>query len=142
MDIMAKIKMACWVKDRIGLLKADAVSAMAFARPERSGVPVGCALIDTKHTIYTGANLEVLWQQSYHAEETAICGAITHDSGDVRAIVIAANRELFTPCGRCMDLIMKYCVEDAIIIHYNPKTKKESQFTLRQLMPHYPIRSK
>jgi cytidine deaminase len=120
------------------LLVANAISAMAFARPERSKLPVGCAVLDTKHTIYTGANLEVLWQQVYHAEEVAITGAIAHDSGPIRVIVVAAVRKLFTPCGKCMDVIMKYAKDDAIVVHVNPKTHIRTALTLLQIMPFYP----
>lgn len=122
------------------LLKAQACSAMAFARCRRSNLRVGCAIIDTKDTIYTGANIEVLWQRCFHAEETAIIGAMAHDAGDVRAVCIACDRKLFTPCGHCMDIIKEFSKKDGIVIHYNPRTRKESTFTIEELMPHYPTR--
>jgi len=124
----------------LDLLKANAVSAMAFARCRRSNLRVGCAVLDTKNTIYTGANVEVLWQRCYHAEETAIIGAMAHDAGEIRAVCIACDRRLFTPCGHCMDVIIEFCKKDGIVMHYNPRTKKESIFSLEDLMPHYPTR--
>src|SRR5437764_782881 len=111
---------------------------MAYARPRRSLLPVGCAIVDMKHNVWTGANVETLWQRSYHAEEAAIINAMSHDAGLIRAIVVAANRELFTPCGTCMDLVMEFSTPDAILMHYNPTTRITSEFRLDELMPHYP----
>ncbi len=137
--MMGKFKQAKVPKDvNMDLLVSNAISAMTFARPERSKLPVGCAVLDTKHTIYTGANLEILWQESIHAEKVAISGAITHDSGPIRVIVIAAERKLFTPCGGCMDVIMKYAKDDAIVVHVNPKTHVRTALSLLQIMPFYP----
>lgn len=124
----------------LDLLKASAVSAMSGARPRRSMLPVGCALYDTRKNIFTGANVEVLWQRSAHAEEVAVLYAMSHDAGKIRALCIAAERDLFTPCGHCMDLIREFAHEDAIVIHINPKTKKTSTFGIQELMPFYPTR--
>jgi len=135
---MSKKKVKCPKDINLDLLVANAIAEMAFARPERSLLPVGCAVFDTKNTIYTGANLEILWQESIHAEKVAISGAITHDSGPIRIVVIAAERKLFTPCGGCMDVIMKYAKDDAIVVHVNPKTNVRTMLTLQQLMPYYP----
>lgn len=121
-------------------LKARAVSAMAFARPRRSGLLVGCALYDTKHTIFTGANVEVQWQRSYHAEEVAVVSAMTHDAGGIKAICISADRKLFTPCGHCLDLIMEFATRDCLVLHVNPRTKRVSKLNLSDMMPYYPSR--
>lgn len=125
---------------QLDLLKANASSVMANARPRRSNLRVGCALIDTKNTIYVGANIEVLWQRCYHAEESAIMGALSRDAGDIKAICIACDRRLFTPCGHCMDLIMEFSHPDATVFHFNPRTLKTSMFALDDLMPHYPTK--
>lgn len=125
-----------WIN--LDLLKAEASAARAYALPERSGLFVGCAVMDSKRNIFTGANLEVLWQESYHAEETAILTAKTHDAGTIEAICISAERKLFTPCGRCMDLIFKFASPNAVLLHQNPKTYKTSIFYIKELMPYYP----
>ena len=124
----------------IEMLKGHAVSAMAYARPRRSGLAVGCSLLDTKNNYFTGANVELLWQRCSHAEENTIIGSITHDGGEVRAICIAADRELFTPCGHCMDLILEFSQKTASIIHYNPRTRKTTIIPLKKMMPYYPTR--
>ena len=124
----------------LDLLRSRAISAMALARPRRSGLLVGCAVIDDKNNIFTGANIEILWQRSFHAEETAITGALVHDCGKIRAICIAAERSLFTPCGACMDLILEFSIPDAVIVHINPKTRKTTIIPLSAMMPFYPTR--
>jgi cytidine deaminase len=121
-------------------LKAEACLAMALAKPRRSNCPVGCAFFDVRGNIWTGANIEVRQQRSYHAEESAIINCITHDGGKIKVICIAAERELFTPCGNCMDLIMEFQEDDAYVIYVNPKTKKDAIFLASQLMPYYPTR--
>lgn len=125
---------------QISVLTSAAISAMAYARPRRSGLAVGCALLDTKSNCFTGANIELQWQRSSHAEENTIFGCITHDGGDIRAICIAADRELFTPCGHCLDVIMEFATKDAKIIHINPRTRKTTIIPLSKMMPYYPTR--
>lgn len=124
----------------LDLLKARAISSMAFARPRRSQLPVGCAIIDTKKTIFTGANIETLWQRSYHAEETAFMYAATHDAGKILAVCVAAERRLFTPCGGCIDLLIEFCRDDAIVVHVNPKTHHTTILPLSGMMPYYPTK--
>lgn len=122
----------------LDLLKTSAISAMDHARPKRSELKVGCALYDTKRNIFTGGNIEVLWQRCYHAEESCIISAMSHDAGKIRAICVACDRELFTPCGHCRDLITEFSADDVLIMHVNPRTGKTSSFTIDELLPHYP----
>jgi cytidine deaminase len=121
-------------------LKASAMSAMALAKPRRSNCPVGCAFFDVRGNLWAGANIEVSGQRSYHAEESTIIHAMTHDAGKIRVICIAAEATLFTPCGNCMDLIMEFQEGDAYVVFVNPKTKNERIFLASQLMPYYPVR--
>ena len=122
------------------VLKANALAQMANARCDRSKLRVGAAVMDNCDNIYTGANLEVFWQKCYHAEECAILNAVGHDAKPLVAVCVAAERELFTPCGGCMDLIMEFGSKDCLVMHLNPKTRKTTIFTAGELMPHYPTR--
>lgn len=123
----------------IDLLKTEARLAQTRAKPYRSGLFVGCALY-ARGVMFTGSNIEVLWQNSYHAEETAVLAAQTEDV-EVRpleAICISCERELFTPCGKCMDLIFKFAAKNAILMHHHPKTLKDTVFYVEEMMPFYP----
>lgn len=122
------------------LLMAKACYAMGLARPRRSNLRVGAAIFDTKNTVYVGANFEMNWQHSEHAEKTAILHGLCNDSGKVRAICIAAERKLFTPCGDCMDKIIEHATADCVIMHYNPLEKKSSYFRIKEIMPFYPTK--
>lgn len=118
-----------------------AMLARARAKPRRSGLSVGCALYSPEG-VFIGANIETQWQTSYHAEEVAIINmAIGCDLAQFSAILVAAERELFSPCGACMDKILEFGGKDALIYHFRPSTKKVSQFRAGDLMPHYPTRS-
>lgn len=123
------------------LLVSMACSARANAYCRRSNLRVGSAVLDTKNNIHIGANIEVLWQRCYHAEENAIITCKTHDGGDVVAVCIACERELFTPCGSCMDVILEFSTPNCIVAHYNPATRKLTAFRAKDLMPVYPTRS-
>lgn len=124
----------------LDLLKSNAISAMAYARPRRSNLPVGCAILDTKNTIFTGANVEFLFQQSWHAEEVAYGYAMSHDGGKIIACCIASDRKRFTPCGKCRDPIKEFSIPECLVVHVNPRTKKTLIFTIDQLMPYYPTK--
>jgi cytidine deaminase len=133
------------IEGMIDGLKAAAVEAMKLALPRRSMLPVGVALLashaDGRMEIYKGGNVETLWQTSHHAERNAIMVAIMAGAEKVHAVVVAAERQLFTPCGACTDLIFEFGGKECVVIHYNPTLNKETRFTAQQLMPAYPTRS-
>ena len=124
----------------VDLLIAQSLIGRSMARPRRSKLFVGAAIYDTKNSYYVGGNFEMQWQHCEHAEKTAILNGLCHDCGNIRAICIAAERKLFTPCGDCMDKIIEFAEPDCFIMHYNPATKKSSYFGIKDIMPYYPTR--
>jgi cytidine deaminase len=122
-----------------------ALKARNNARPRRSGFRVGAAVIDTRGNVYSGANVEVNWQHSYHAEENAIIAAAQQACSRLVGICVASDRDVFTPCGRCMDLIMEYGEKSCKIYCVNADKITVSTirpdvttFAAGDLMPHYP----
>ena len=125
--------------DSMETLALGAMRAAENALPRRSNLQVGAAVLaGSDDTLFCGANFEVRWQGSYHAEELAILNALYAGRWEVRAICVSAERELFTPCGRCMDLIKEFGGRHCIIAHYRPSTKGLSIFTSEEVMPFYP----
>lgn len=102
---------------------------------------VGCALLTTDGRIYTGCNVEHRYRcHDVHAEVNAITNMVSGGGHAlIRAIVIAAERERFTPCGGCMDWIMQFGEDDqcAIASQATPGGPLHC-FTARELMPFYP----
>jgi cytidine deaminase len=122
-----------------------AIQAMKQARPRRSGLRVGCVVatgLDEQGIpkMWAGGNIEVQWQRCYHAEECAILSMVNSGHTRMTAICVAAERDLFTPCGNCMDLIMEFGGPDCLVVTHNPASKKSRAFSAKELMPFYPTR--
>ena len=102
---------------------------------------VGCAVLCSDGAIYSGCNVEHRYRcHDVHAEVNAITTMVgTGGSRQIRAIVIAAERERFTPCGGCMDWIMQFVENGSctIAIQSTPNGSLKC-FTVDQLMPFYP----
>ena len=61
-------------------------------------------------------------------------------SGSLRLVVvlIAAEREFFTPCGSCLDWIMELCGPDVIVGFQGVRAGPIKSWVAEQLMPYYP----
>lgn len=122
------------------ILATKAIEAMSYALARRSNLRVGVALLDDRDRIFMGANMETLWQRSFHGEEVAILNSKMSGAGKVVAICVAAERKLFTPCGACMDMIFEFGGENCIVSHVHPITKRRTSFKASEIMPYYPTR--
>jgi len=109
-------------------------NAREFADPNRSGVKVGAAVNTENGSIYTGWNKEGLWMTSIHAEVAAIAQMKAGEK--IGAIAVVAETSFFTPCGACLDWIMKYRSDSTIVLIAN--REENWTFTLNQLVPKYP----
>jgi cytidine deaminase len=54
------------------------------------------------------------------------------------AILVAAERENFTPCGSCMDWIFEFGGGDCLVAFQGVRDGDIQMFTARELMPFYP----
>ncbi len=101
---------------------------------------VGAAVFSTNQKIYSGCNVEHIFRShDVHAEVNAIGTMIACGCQRIAAILIAAERELFTPCGSCMDWIMQFGGSGCIVAFQSEKNGKINSFRAEELMPHYPI---
>jgi cytidine deaminase len=62
------------------------------------------------------------------------------NSGDreLKAILIVAERDNFTPCGSCMDWIFQFGHEQCIVGFQRIPKGEIKFYTAHQLMPYYP----
>src|SRR6185312_8534384 len=78
---------------------------------------VGCAVLTEQGEIHVGCNVEHRFRShDVHAEVNAISSMVSAGGKKIRAVVIAAERDRFTPCGGCMDWIMQFAADDCVVL--------------------------
>jgi cytidine deaminase len=124
-DDLLKLSQAAWkVRD----------SAFIFGDTK-----VGAAILTESGKIFSGCNVEHMFRShDIHAEVNAISNMVAAGENKIKAILITAEREFFTPCGSCMDWIMQFAEEDCIVGFQNTKGKEIVWFNHSDLMPYYP----
>lgn len=101
---------------------------------------VGAALLTTSGKTYSGCNVEHQFRShDFHAETNAIGNMITGGETKMIAILIAADRERFTPCGACMDWIFQFGGPECLVAFQPSPQAEPSIFSAGELMPFYPI---
>lgn len=100
---------------------------------------VGCAAFSDDGHIYAGCNIEHRFRShDIHAEVNAISSLVAAGSARLIAILIAAEREQFTPCGSCLDWIFEVGGGDCLVLSEKEPGVLVHCYTARQLMPWYP----
>lgn len=100
---------------------------------------VGAALISDNDHIYSGCNVEHIYRcHDVHAEVNAISNMVAQGEHNFKAILVAAERKKFTPCGGCMDWIMQHGGEECWVAYQNEPNSEIYKFKAKMLMPEYP----
>ncbi len=100
---------------------------------------VGAALLAEDLSIHAGCNINHRFRcDDIHAEKNAIGHMIMAGKTKILALVIASNREKFTPCGTCMDWIFQFGTEGTFISYVNIDSGQSSLLLAKDIMPHYP----
>jgi cytidine deaminase len=100
---------------------------------------VGAAVLSENNKIYVGCNVEQRYRNhDVHAEVNAISNMISNGDKRMIAILIAAERDKFTPCGSCLDWIFQFGGENTLVAYQTSKDSKLVIYTAKELMPHYP----
>lgn len=100
---------------------------------------VGAALLSIKGNIYSGCNVEHKFRShDIHAEVNAISTMIGFGESNFTHILIVAERDLFTPCGSCMDWIMQFGGENCMVGFQNSNSVDVVVVQAKLLMPYYP----
>jgi cytidine deaminase len=100
---------------------------------------VGSAVLSDDGKIFAGCNIEHGFRShDIHAEVNAISTLVAAGGRNIRAILIAAQRERPTPCGSCLDWIIELGGEDCMVLGEQLPGKLGQHHLARDLMPYYP----
>lgn len=121
----------------------DVLSAAAWGVREHGRVlgrtRVGCAAVDEAGNVHTGCNIEHHFRShDIHAEIAAVGALVSFGGHRLVAILIAAERELFTPCGACLDWIFELGGPDCLVLVEQLPGADPMVYRAGDLMPHYP----
>jgi cytidine deaminase len=101
---------------------------------------VGCAVMASDGSIYVGCNVEHRFRShDVHAEVNAITSMIANGQQKLVAVVIAAERERFTPCGACMDWIFEFGGGQCLVAFQAQRGGPLDTYRAEELMPFYPV---
>ena len=119
------------------------MSVMAWAVRENSFLfgktKVGAVVCSAGNNLFAGCNVEHKYRcHDVHAEVNALSNMISHGETKIKAVLIVADREFFTPCGGCMDWIMQHGEDDCQIGFQNLTNEEIKIFRSSELMPYYP----
>ena len=86
-----------------------------------------------------GCNVEHRFRShDVHAEVNTITNMVSSGCERLGAILIAAERDRFTPCGACLDWIFEFGGEACLVAYQGQPEGKVVELTAGQLMPYYP----
>jgi len=100
---------------------------------------VGAAVLTTEGMIFIGCNVEHRFRShDVHAEVNALTSMVAAGGTTAVAVLVAAERDRFTPCGSCLDWIFELGGAGCLVA-FQPRPEA-SIVALRadELMPHYP----
>jgi cytidine deaminase len=121
----------------------EELAAAAWAAREHAhlvgATRVGAAVLDDAGRIHPGCNVEHRFRShDIHAEVNAIASMVTSGGHRLRAILVAADREFFTPCGSCLDWIFELGGPDCVVGVQRSPSGRVRTWKASELMPHYP----
>ena len=75
---------------------------------------VGCA-VRADGYVFSGCNVQTPWRADVHAEVVALTAMVAAGVSDPDVVVITAERDFFTPCGACRDLIVQLAPNASVV---------------------------
>lgn len=100
---------------------------------------VGCAVMSASGSIHVGCNVEHQFRShDIHAEVNALSTMVAAGERQATQLMVVAERDLFTPCGACMDWIFELGGPDCIVLVQRDRGGDISRYVARELMPEYP----
>lgn len=100
---------------------------------------VGCAVLESDGRLFAGCNVEHKFRShDIHAEVNAIGNMVASGGRTIRAVVVVAERDRFTPCGGCMDWIFEFGGPGCIVAYQRKRGGTMTSYLASDLMPHYP----
>lgn len=100
---------------------------------------VGCVALSEDAELFAGTNIQHQYRShDIHAEVAAISALVSSGGRKLVGVVVVAERELFTPCGACMDWIFQLGGADCFVGVQAARSDLMKVYTARELMPYYP----
>ena len=100
---------------------------------------VGAAVLSAQGTIFGGCNVEHTFRShDVHAEVNALTTMVAAGDGPAMAILIAAERDRFTPCGACLDWIFELGGPATLVAFQGEVGREIEVLRADELMPFFP----
>lgn len=100
---------------------------------------VGCAALSASGRTWAGCNVEHQFRShDIHAEVNAISSMVAGGDLKLAALVIAADRDYFSPCGACMDWVFEFGGPECLVAWQGFADGPMKELRASDLMPHYP----
>lgn len=121
----------------------EALAEAAWAVRDRAHVhgktKVGAAVLSSDGGIFAGCNVEHRFRShDVHAEVNALTTMVAAGHSEALAVVIASQRDRFTPCGACLDWIFELGGPGCLVAFQHAPGAAIEALPADQLMPHYP----
>jgi cytidine deaminase len=124
--------------DRMSELSEAAWRVRANARV-LGATPVGCAALGADASIWAGCNVEHRYRShDIHAETNAIATMVAAGETRLVGIVVAAERERFSPCGACLDWVFEFGGGECLVGWQSNPHADATVLYASDLMPYYP----
>ena len=100
---------------------------------------VGAAVLSEQGNVHVGCNIEHIFRShDVHAEVNALTTMVATGDGPVVGILVAAERDRFTPCGGCLDWIFELGGPGTLVAFQGAPEGPMTVLRADELMPHYP----
>jgi cytidine deaminase len=100
---------------------------------------VGAAVLGSDGRVFVGCNIEHRFRShDVHAEVNALTSMAAVGEIAALAVLVAADRERFTPCGSCLDWIFELGGPGCLVAFQPSPDAPIVALRADQLMPHYP----
>src|SRR4051794_23202340 len=100
---------------------------------------VGAAVLASDGKVHVGCNVEHRFRShDVHAEVNALTTMVASGGGRAIAVLVAAERDRFTPCGGCLDWIFELGDPGTLVAFQGVPDGEVVALRADELMPHYP----
>jgi cytidine deaminase len=100
---------------------------------------VGAAVLSRGGDTFVGCNVEHRFRShDVHAEVNALTSMVAAGHEEAVAVLVAAERDRFTPCGSCLDWIFELGGPACLVAFQGVVDGPIDVLRADQLMPHYP----
>lgn len=99
---------------------------------------VGVAILAEDGAVFGGCNIEHEFRShDIHAETCGIANMVASGRTKMTAILVVAERTMFTPCGSCLEWIMQFGGPDCRVYFQSSPTAEFVSWSASDLMPYH-----